>query len=235
MEWQVLMGLDAYGRLSASALSFPGGIVVGESDDQADASNAEEVERSDTAAAAMYAEALLTEAYKQYSAAIHSYAYRLLGNQEDADDVTQEAFIRVHFRIGQLRDAARLRPWLYRITTNLCMDHLRRRARTRKIFGLSLSFEAGAGDTDYHNDGEVAQPGSTSAIDGVAERDVIVRTLQRMDPKYAVCLVLHSAQGLNYREIAEVLGISPGAAAVRLARARNMFGRLYDQQKEEQR
>jgi RNA polymerase sigma-70 factor, ECF subfamily len=115
------------------------------------------------------------------------------------------------------------------------MDHLRRRARTRKIFGLSLSFDVGSGDSDYHNEGEVAQPGSTTAIDGVAERDVIARTLQRMAPKYAACLILHSAQGLNYREIAQILGITPGAAAVRLARARNMFGRLYDEQREEQR
>jgi RNA polymerase sigma-70 factor (ECF subfamily) len=235
MGWQILMRLDAYGRLSASVLSFPGGVVVGEQDDQADVSRAGELGSSDTAASELYAEALLTEAYKRYSAAIHSYAYRLLGNQEDADDVTQEAFIRVHFRLGQLRDAARLRPWLYKITTNLCMDHLRRRARTRKIFGLSLPHEVGSGDNDYPGDGEVAQPGSTSAIDGVAERDVIARTLQRMAPKYAVCLILHSAQGLNYREIAQVLGISAGAAAVRLARARNMFSRLYDEQREEQR
>ena len=236
MEWHVVMGLDANGVLSASALAFPGGVSVSDFDDPGELSD-DAAESSKTAASEQVSEqvseALLTEAYDHFSAAIHSFAYRLLGNQEDADDVTQEAFIKVYYRLGQLRDAARLRPWLYRIAYNLCMDHLRKRARTRKIFGLSVSLEAGSGDTEYTNGSEVAQPGSTTAIDGVAERDVIARVLQRMAPKYAACLILHSAQGLNYREIAVVLGITPGAAAVRLARARTMFGRYYDEQQEE--
>jgi RNA polymerase sigma-70 factor, ECF subfamily len=236
MEWQVVMRLDAHGTngiVSARALSFPGGItVVTPPHDQGDLSD-DETGPADAAALEAYSEALLTEAYVQYSAAIHSYAFRLLGNQEDADDVTQEAFIRVHYRLEQLRDAARLRPWLYRIATNLCMDHLRKRARTRKIFGLPVHMETGSTDSDAGSSYDVAQPGSTAAIDGVAERDVIVRTLRRMAPKYAACLILHSAQGLNYREIADVLGISPGAAAVRLARARDMFGRYYEEQRDD--
>src|SRR5579871_475495 len=179
-------------------------------------------------------EGLLTAVYNAHSGAIHSYAFRLLGNQEDADDVTQEVFIRAHERLDQLRDPERLRPWLYRIATNLCMDHLRRRTRTRRIFGIPIAFEGGSDDEDSVAH-EVAQPGSTAAIDGVAERDLISRALQRMAPKYATCLVLHSAQGLSYREIAEVLGITPGAAAVRLARARDMFGRYYEEQKGEDR
>ena len=232
MERQVVMRLDAHGVLSASALAFPGGVSVRESDDQVGLSDDAE-ESSNTSASELVSEALLTDAYNNFSAAIHSYAFRVLGNQEDADDVTQETFIKVYYRLTQLRDAARLRPWLYKIATNLCMDQLRKRARTRKIFGLSVSLEAGSSDSEYTNGSEVAQPGSTAAIDGVAERDVIARVLQRMAPKYAACLILHSAQGLNYREIAEVLGITPGAAAVRLARARTMFGRYYDEQQEE--
>ena len=232
MARQVVMRLDAHGVLSASALAFPGGVSVRESDDQVGLSD-DAAGSSNTSASEVVSEALLTDAYNHFSAAIHSYAYRVLGNQEDADDVTQETFIKVYYRLTQLRDAARLRPWLYKIATNLCMDQLRKRARTRKIFGLSVSLEAGSSDSEYTNGSEVAQPGSTAAIDGVAERDVIARVLQRMAPKYATCLILHSAQGLNYREIAEVLGITPGAAAVRLARARTMFGRYYDEQQEE--
>lgn len=235
MEWQVVMRLDAHGAngiLSASALTFPGRGSVSRPHDQSDSSD-EETDSQEAAASEAYTEAMLTDAYVQYSAAIHSYAFRLLGNQEDADDVTQEAFIRVYYRLVQLRDTTRLRPWLYKIATNLCMDLLRKRARTRKILGLSVPYEAASGESDSPVQYEVAQPGSTAAIDSVAERDLIGRALRRMPPKYAVCLVLHGAQGLNYREIADVLGISPGAAAVRLARARDMFGRYYEQQREE--
>jgi RNA polymerase sigma-70 factor (ECF subfamily) len=178
------------------------------------------------------AELLLTTVYAQFSAAIHSYAYRLLGNHDDADDVTQEVFIRAHSRLAQLRDGTRLRPWLYRIATNLCMDQLRRRSRVRRIFGIPIALSP----DDHEGDDaqpEVAHPGSLAAIEGVAERDHIARALARMPPKYAACLVMHSAQGLGYREIAEILSISPGAAAVRLARARDMFGKHYDDLKRE--
>ena len=177
------------------------------------------------------AEAFLTTIYIDYSAAIHSYAFRLLGNQEDADDVTQEVFIRAHEHFAQLRDAARLRPWLYRIATNLCMDHLRKRSRVRRIFGLETSLAP-----DEDEDGpqrEIAQPGGTAAFDSIAERDYIARVLKRMPKKYAICLLLFSQQGLSYREIAEALGISPGAAAVRLSRARDLFVKYYDEMREE--
>src|SRR5262252_2713266 len=94
------------------------------------------------------AETFLAQIYSEYSSPIHTYAFRLLGNQEDADDVTQDVFIRVHGRLDQLRDPSRLRPWLYRIATNLCMDQLRRRSRTRRIFGVAVSLDGGAEGDD---------------------------------------------------------------------------------------
>jgi RNA polymerase sigma-70 factor (ECF subfamily) len=177
-------------------------------------------------------ETLLTTVYRAHSAAIHSYAFRLLGNQEDADDVTQEVFIRAHERIEQLREPERLRPWLYRIATNLCMDSLRKRSRVRRILGVPIHLDGGDNEDDA-GPRDVAQPGSAAAFDGIAERDHISRALRRMPPKYSTCLVLHSAQGLSYREIAVALGITPGAAAVRLARARDMFGRHYEELRDE--
>lgn len=229
-RWANVMRLDANAILCAGAVALPGGMPVSETDDWVK----ERIEAEPKALSDAEAEALLTTVYVTYSGPIHSYAFRLLGSQEDADDITQEVFIRVHDRLDQLRDPARLRPWLYRIATNLCMDMLRRRTRTRRIFGIPVSIDGGSEgeDTAPH---EVAHPASAAAFDGVAERDHIVRALRRMPPKYATCLVLHSAQGMSYREIAEVMGITPGAAAVRLARARDMFGRHYEDLRGEKR
>ena len=173
-------------------------------------------------------EALLTAIYHEYSVPIHSYASRLLGNVEDADDITQEVFIRAHAHLAELRDPARLKSWLYRIATNLCMDQLRRRSRTRRIFGIAIPLGPENDESDHAPVREVAIPGNSAPIDQVAERDHIAGALRQMPPKYAVCLMLHSAQGLSYREIADILGISPGAAAVRLTRARDLFGRHYN-------
>jgi RNA polymerase sigma-70 factor (ECF subfamily) len=178
-------------------------------------------------------ETLLTAVYTEFSSCIHSYVFHLLGNAEDADDVTQEVFIRAHGHLTELRDPARLRSWLYRIATNLCMDHLRRRTRQRRFFGITLPI-AGGPEDDQGTLTDIPQPGGTAMIDGVAERDHILRALRRMPAKYASCLLLHSAQGLSYREIADILGISPGAAAVRLTRARDLFAKHYEELKGEE-
>lgn len=185
--------------------------------------------QSENAAMEASSDSVLTEVYREYSAAIHTYAFHLLNNREDADDVTQDVFIRAHDHLAQLRDPARLKSWLYRIATNLCMDHLRRRSRTKRVFGIVLSLSATPEDGDHQAVLEYAQPGSTDAIDGVAERDHIAGALRQMPPKYAICLILHGVQGLSYREIAEVLGVTPGAAAVRLTRARDLFGKYYQE------
>ncbi len=85
-------------------------------------------------------------------------------------------------------------------------------------------------DTSPH---DVAQPLALAELEGVAERDHIALALKRMPDKYAICLLLHSLQGLSYREIAEVVGVSPGAAAVRLSRARDLFARYYEELRKE--
>src|SRR2546426_12541248 len=65
--------------------------------------------------------------YEKFRQPIHSYIHRLLGSQDDADDVTQEVFIRAYVAWNGLYDRENLSPWLYRIATNLCVDLLRRR------------------------------------------------------------------------------------------------------------
>ena len=217
------------GRLRPARLAPMASVV---SDVVSDWENTDVMSQSEEQAAVVREEkeALLTAIYHEYSVPIHSYASRLLGNGEDADDITQEVFIRAHAHLVELRDPARLKSWLYRIATNLCMDQLRRRSRTRRIFGIAVPLgpESDENDHTHMPAREVASPGATTPIDQVAERDHIAGALRQMPPKYAVCLMLHSAQGLSYREIADILGISPGAAAVRLTRARDLFSRHYN-------
>ncbi len=178
-------------------------------------------------------EAQLAAIYREFSGQIHTYAYHLLGNPEDADDITQEVFIRAYARLAQLRDQTSMRSWLYRIATNLCMDHLRRRSRIKRIFGLESPLSGPGSGPDEAPQRDIAQPMAAAEIDSVAERDHISLALKRMPDKYAVCLLLHSLQGLSYREIADVVGVTPGAAAVRLSRARDLFARYYEDVRKE--
>jgi RNA polymerase sigma-70 factor, ECF subfamily len=164
--------------------------------------------------------------YERFKRPIHSYIYRMLGSQEDADDLTQEVFLRAHVVWHDLHDHAHLSSWLYRIATNGCIDLLRRRKRLawwplvhRHHISVSVG-EGGDEDAAY-------LPLESGGIPEIFEREHIRLTLANMPPEYACVLVLSAAQGLPYQEIAVILGISPGAAATRLSRAKRLFAEHY--------
>lgn len=168
----------------------------------------------------------LTMLYEQFRRPIHSYIYRLLGNLEDADDVTQEVFIRACTSWKGLYERDHLSPWLYRIATNLCVDQLRRRKRI-SWWPLTQRFR-----NDEQSDEVVREDASSLLADSggipeIAEREHIRIALKRMPEEYAVVLVLSAAQGIPYQEIAEIVGISPNAAATRISRAKKMFMEQY--------
>jgi len=164
--------------------------------------------------------------YEKYKRPIHTYVYRLLGNQEDADDLTQEVFVRAFVSWNDLYDHQNLSPWLYRIATNLCVDLLRRRKRiawwplTRRHAG-DQQFEQGAEEEASY------LPPDSGGIPEVFEREQIRLALANMPEEYAIVLVLSAAQGLPYQEIATIVGISPNAAATRISRAKRMFAEQY--------
>jgi RNA polymerase sigma-70 factor, ECF subfamily len=155
----------------------------------------------------------LSALYERFRRPIHSYIYRLLGSQEDADDVTQEVFVRVFIAWNGLHDRDNLSAWLYRIATNLSVDLLRRHKR---ISWLSLTPDEG-----------FYLPSDDGGIAEIAEREHIRLTIANMPKNYAVALVLHVAQGVPYQEVAAIVGISPTAAAIRISRAKKMFVEHY--------
>ncbi len=170
--------------------------------------------------------------YEKYKRPIHTYVYRLLGSQEDADDLTQEVFMRAFVSWDDLYDHDNLSPWLYRIATNLCVDLLRRRKRISwwpltKRRGGEQQFDSGSEeDAPY-------LPPDSGGIPEVFEREQIRLALASMPEDYAIVLVLSAAQGLPYQDIATIVGISPNAAATRISRAKRMFAEQYGRLNEE--
>jgi len=164
--------------------------------------------------------------YEKFRRPIHAYIYRLLGSQEDADDLMQEVFTRAYVSWDDLYDRENLSPWLYRIATNLCVDLLRRRKRiswwplTRRNRADEHLESASEEDISY-------LPSDSGGIPEVAEREHIRLALANMPADYAIVLVLNAAQGVPYQEIAAIVGISSNAAATRISRAKRMFVEQY--------
>lgn len=202
--------------------------IQGESGERVDASMTVEqpAEQQGTTATTQDISLTLSMLYEQFRRPIHSYIYRLLGNQEDADDLVQEVFVRACMSWNGLYERERLSPWLYRIATNLCVDQLRRRKRI-SWWPLSLRSR-----NDEQSDEPVSEDASllladSGGIPEIAEREHIQHTLKKLPEEYAIVLVLSAAQGVPYQEIAEIVGISPNAAATRISRAKKMFVEHY--------
>jgi RNA polymerase sigma-70 factor (ECF subfamily) len=146
---------------------------------------------------------------RQHSARVYRLAYRLTGNQHDAEDLTQEVFVRV-FRSLPSYTPGTFEGWLHRITTNLFLDMARRRQRIR--------FE-GLGDqaVGLLRDDE---PTPAQAFDARHLDTDVQQALEALAPEYRAAVVLCDIEGLSYEEIAATLGVKLGTVRSRIHRGR---------------
>ena len=157
-------------------------------------------------------EARFEQLLRDHYRSIFVYLCRLIGDQRQAEDLTQDTFVKAYRAIGRLSADANVKAWLYRIATNTALDCLRRR---RLISWLPLF------DNDCHPAVETSF--AESSLEGVA----VHQALRQLPPRYCVPLLLYACHGLSTQEIAEILQISRGAVKTRLFRAREKFRRIY--------
>ena len=149
---------------------------------------------------------------RQHSSRVYRLAYRLTGNQHDAEDLTQEVFVRV-FRSLPSYTPGTFEGWLHRITTNLFLDMARRRQRIR--------FE-GLGDqaVGLLRDDE---PTPAQAFDARHLDTDVQQALEALAPEYRAAVVLCDIEGLSYEEIAATLGVKLGTVRSRIHRGRSQL------------
>ncbi len=148
----------------------------------------------------------------EHSARVYRLAYRLTGNRQDAEDLTQDVFVRV-FRSLDSFEPGNFAGWLHRITTNLFLDRARRAARIRmdgfaegaeqQLLGSHVLPEDAVHDAGFDPDIEAA--------------------LASLPEKFRVAVVLCDVEGLSYDEIADVLGVKVGTVRSRIHRGRTQL------------
>lgn len=165
----------------------------------------------------------MTEA-QQFEAFLHNYqnmvfstAMRLLANQSEAEDVTQEVFLRAYERFDTLRESPTVGGWLKTVATNLCLNHLSR-YRARWSFFSELGRNSEEGDEPVV---DFPAPEDThAAIEAADRRALVERALQSLPSAQRVPLVLYHLEGLQYDEIAVKLGVSLGKVKTDIFRGR---------------
>jgi len=148
------------------------------------------------------------ELYRTHAPRLFGVACRLVGRAE-AEDLLQEIFLTAYRKLALFKGESSIGTWLFRLATNLCLDHLRsRNARFAQM-------------TDELGDDEVSATGSgAGAILGVVDRLDLERALASLPPGCRTVFVLHDVEGCEHREIAALLDISDGTSKSQLHKAR---------------
>ena len=151
------------------------------------------------------------EVVRVHSTRVYRLAYRLTGNRQDAEDLTQETFVRV-FRSLSSYTPGTFEGWLHRITTNLFLDLVRRRSRVR--------FEALPDDAERLPGGE---KNPAQVYDDTHLDDDVQAALDALPPEFRAAVVLCDIEGLSYEEISATLGIKLGTVRSRIHRGRSQL------------
>jgi RNA polymerase sigma-70 factor (ECF subfamily) len=157
--------------------------------------------------------------FARYQDYVHNIVYGIIGNAEEARDVTQEVFLQVYRGLPRFRRGARFATWLYRIAINCAVDAARGARRWRFLpLHEEPSLATRKGPVER-------QP--ESVAERHAERDALQKVMMRCPLAHRQVLALRYYHDLTLEEIAETLGCSVTAAKVRLHRARNVFRQNY--------
>jgi RNA polymerase sigma-70 factor, ECF subfamily len=143
----------------------------------------------------------LASLYRRYGAIIHARCLRLLRDEAEAEDATQETFLRLHRHLHRLSDDQDILRWIYRVATNYCFNELRNRKRRPAPVATLPERAADAAASDQR----------------IADRQLVLHLLERMPEKVKTAAWLYHADGFEQEEVATILGVSLRTVATRLA------------------
>lgn len=167
-----------------------------------------------------------------YERKVFNLVYKMLGTQEEAEDITQDIFLKIIKHIPTFQGNSRLYTWICRITMNHCLN-VRRSWFTRKKF---QTFSVDSSYSDDERQPATIEDHDKNPLEQAMNRELqkdIQRSLLALSPKLRSILVLRDMEGFSYEEIAEMLDISAGTVKSRISRARNTLRKLLDHRLEE--
>lgn len=154
-----------------------------------------------------------TEAIEQHRDRVYTLAYYHLGQRQEAEDVTQEALVRLWEHWDEVGNRESARPWLLRVTHNLCMDYHR---RVRRGLNTLVPLE----DPEALEDIRALDPGPSGAYEASENQARLECAIQRLEEPQRSIVILREIEELSYKEICEALDLSIDQVKVTLHRAR---------------
>lgn len=150
---------------------------------------------------------------KRYQTSVYNVCYRMMGAQQPAEDMTQEAFLRAYERLHTFDSARPFGPWIRTIATNHCLNNLKRKQPVL----VPLDDSQSQGDPNTNPEKRALRR---------EQADKVRRAMQQLSPADRAVMELRHFQGMRYEEIAGELGLSVGAVKSRLYRARKELAEI---------
>ena len=148
---------------------------------------------------------------QKYQSKVLTLVARILDHHGEAEDIAQDVFIKVFQSLHEFRGASRFSTWLYRITVNHCLNHLRRRTRQQQTLVVTEP-------EDWMQESPTSNPYRT--LEQKECWALVQAKLQALTPEHRTIILLRDFEGLSYEEIADVLQVESGTVKSRLHRAR---------------
>ena len=166
------------------------------------------------------------ELVRLHSRKVYALCYRFTNQSSEAQDLTQEVFLRVFRTLASFRSAeGSFATWLTRVTRNLLIDHYRRTRQDRVTDSIEDQLPV------LEEEGAASTMRPDHAVAGREASEILQATLQRLSPDLREAVILRDLQEMEYREIAGVLGIPEGTVKSRINRGRAELARLLRKQK----
>jgi len=148
--------------------------------------------------------------YKATSGFVYSIAFRIVSSRADAEDITQEVFLKIYNNLKSFKFRSSFKTWVYRIAANAAINSYRKTSKemSRRVdYDVAIKTVGSSGGTE-------------EAVERIDNERILVTLLNRLNADQRACIVLREIQGLSYKEISDVLGININTVRSRLKRAR---------------
>lgn len=154
-----------------------------------------------------------------YKDAVYNIIYRMVHNRQEAEDLTQEAFIKAYNSINSFNEEYAFSTWLFKIATNNCIDFFRRRKLKTYSMDQTIKYK----DDEIRQEYADSEPIAEKVLLASEKSRIIKSAIDKLPEKYKTAIVLRHQEENSYEEIAEKLSLPLGTVKARIFRAREML------------
>ncbi|MBN2344490.1 MAG: sigma-70 family RNA polymerase sigma factor [Deltaproteobacteria bacterium] len=164
-------------------------------------------------------EMAFSQLVQRYQRKVYTVALGMVKNPDDAMDIAQEGFVKVHRYIGNFQGTSSFYTWLYRIVVNLCIDHLRKSGRyASDEYDERVHAQEGGGGVGVLSTNLGNNPSSNLGRKELAE--VMQKAIDELPPYHRAVILMREVEGMSYTDMAKTLNVSKGTVMSRLHHAR---------------